>query len=77
MAKKTYEDIMEKLRSVPGSEESMAEFKQDVDDLTEQFLEQGFDYKSSVWYATSLVMSDQYERGEKYVLKEVESSERN
>lgn len=72
MSKKTYEDLMEMLRSVPGSEESMAEFKQDVDELTEQFLEQGFDYKSSVWYATSLVMDNQYERGEKYVLKEVE-----
>lgn len=69
----THEDIMEMLRSIPGSEESMTEFKQDVDELTEQFLEQGFDYKTSVWYATSLVMSDQYERGEKYVLKEVNS----
>lgn len=77
MTKKTYEDVMEMLRSVPGSEESMAAFRQDVDELTEQFLEQGFDYKSSVWYATSLVMSDQYERGEKYVLKEVGSSERD
>lgn len=72
MAKKTHEDVMEMLRSVPGSEESMAEFKQDIDELTEQFLEQGFDYKSSVWYATSLVMSDQYERGNKYVLTEVD-----
>lgn len=70
---KTHEDVMGMLRSIPGSEESMAEFKQDVDELTEQFLEQGFDYKSSVWYATSSVMSDQYERGEKYVLKEVNS----
>lgn len=77
MSKKTHEDVMEMLRSVPGSEESMTEFKQDVDELVEQFLEQGFDYKSSVWYATSLVMSDQYERGEKYVLKEVDGDARD
>lgn len=77
MTKKTHEDVMEMLRSVPGSEESMTEFKKDVDELTEQFLEQGFDYKSSVWYATSVVMSDQYERGEKYVLKEANNNERD
>ncbi|TCI26704.1 hypothetical protein EVJ32_04840 [Exiguobacterium sp. SH5S4] len=69
MSKKTHEDLMEKLRSIPGYDEAQAKLKEGIDDLTEQFLEQGLTYKEAVWYATSIVLNDQYEAGEKYVLR--------